>query len=82
MAKTITITDIRINAIWIVRDDDNNITFTADYQWMDGGSVIPGVNLQVNSEERPLTEFPADIRTALVTINNYATARIKSAEGV
>ena len=65
MAKTITITGIRINRIFIARDDANNVTLTADYQYKDANGVIAGINLQVNSEERPLPEFPTDLRNAL-----------------
>lgn len=82
MAKVITITGIRINAIRIERDDANNVTLTADYQYRDADGVIAGINLQVNSEERPLTEFPADLRNALITLNTYIENRIITAEGI
>lgn len=82
MAKVITITDIRINAIRIERDDANNVTLTADYQYKDDNGVIAGINLQVSSEERPLADFPAELRTALINLNTYIESRIKTAEGI
>jgi hypothetical protein len=82
VAKVITITDIRINAIRIERDDENNITLTADYQYKDESGIIAGINLQVNSEAKPLADFAAAVRDALIEINTYVENRIKTAEGI
>jgi hypothetical protein len=82
VAKIITITDIRINSIRIERDNLNNVTVTADYQYMNANGVIEGINLQVNSEQKPLADFAPGVRDALISINDYVTARIIAAEGI
>jgi hypothetical protein len=82
MAKTITITGIRINAIRIERDDENNVTVTADYQYTDADGVMPEINLQVNSETKPIGQYTAAQRDALIALNDYVEARILAAEGI
>ena len=84
MAKILTISDTRVFAIKFARDDLNNISYAAEYQWLDEfGVIIPGINLQVDRQEGvPLASFPTDVRNAMITLNNYAHTRINTLEGI
>lgn len=84
MAKILTISDTRVYAIKFARDDSNNISYDAEYQWVDeNGDIIPGINLQVDSQrDIPLASFPTDVRNAMITLNTYARTRINTLEGI
>lgn len=83
MAKVLTIVDTRIYMIRFARDDDNNISYDAEYQWMDANGVIEGINLRVDSQrDIPLASFPLNVRNAMMTLNTYAHDRINQLEGI
>ena len=84
MAKVITVSDTRIFMIRFARDDSNNVSYDAEYQWLDeNGNIIPGINLQVDSQRNiPLAQFPADVRNAMAVLNTYARNRVNQLEGI
>lgn len=83
MAKTLTITDVRVNIIRFARDEQNNISYEVDYYWVDANGIIPGINLRVDSQhDIPFASLPADVRNAMTVLGNYAKNRILTLEGI
>ena len=83
MAKTITITGIKIRSIQIERDDQNNVRISVDYMYRDeNGIPIDDINLQVSTESKPFPQYTAQQRDWLLAINNWVESKILTKLGV
>ncbi len=86
MALTLTIDDIQLASLNISTSGAGatlTLNFDADWLALDvAGDVVGFVEQKKSAESRLFSEYPQEVRDAIVALNTYATTRIKTAEGI
>lgn len=83
MALNISVADVQLSFLSIADAGADGVRLDADWLALDdNGDPISIIGQQKDNELRPLAEYPADVRQAIITLNDYAKARIKAAKGI
>lgn len=86
MALNLTVDNVRIVFLSISSDYDGadpTIHLNADWQSLDtNGDVIDFIPQKKNSEAKPFSDYPVDVRNAITALTNYAEPRIKTANNI
>lgn len=85
MALDISVADVQLSFLSIAAEGDAENTIHLNADWLaldDQGAMIGIISQQKDTESRPFAEYPADVRTAIQTLNTYAVTRIKAAKGI
>lgn len=86
MPLNLTVDDIRLVSLYISTSGAGaglTLNFDADWLALDAaGDVIGFIEQKKSAESRLFSEYPQEVRDAIIALNAYATSRIKTAEGI